>query len=349
MKGTSVIGFIGMLAVAASAAHSDSSEARPSGKPAIRKLGTIDCDMVETTPVVWRGKLYRFEYVRDNYKPNKTGASYFRFVDVATGAATAPFAPGWHLGSAYVEPAQPGDVGAGKGDRAYVFGVNIWNGAEIRVFWSDDLARWSSKTALDLPGWGIYNTSVCKGADGYVMAFEIGEPPEETGAPYTMRFAKSEDLLHWRLTPSDCVFSKDRYTACPALRFLDGMYYMIYLEAKPGPTYEPYVVRSKDLVHWESSPYNPVMQFSQEDKIIANPRLTDEQPKRIADAANLNNSDVDLCEFEATGPPYILDGRKRPVVVINYSWGNQQGIEFLAEAVYDGTLADFLRGWFPEH
>ena len=35
-------------------------------------------------------------------------------------------------------------------------------------------------------------------------------------------------------------------------------------------------------------------------------------------------------------------------LVINYSWGNQLGIEHLAEAVYDGTEAQFLHGWFPE-
>jgi len=325
-KGILMIGLMGMIAAAASAAPSgaDAPKAKSGDKPLIRKLGTIDCDMVETTPVVWRGKLYRFEYVRDNYKPNTTGKSYFRFVDVATGEPTPAFAAGWHLGSAHAE-----------GGRMYVFGVNTWNGTEIRVWWSDDLETWDSKTALSLAGWGIFNTSVCEGNGEYSMAFEIGEPPEETGVAYTMRFAKSTDLLNWRLTPSECAFSKDRYTACPALRFLDGMYYMIYLEAKPGPEYEPYIVRSKDLVHWESSPFNPVMKFSPEDKLIANPRLTDEQRALIAGAVNLNNSDVDLCEF----------GGK---VTINYSWGNQQGIEFLAEAVYDGTLADFLRGWFPE-
>ncbi|MGB9717317.1 MAG: hypothetical protein ACP5PQ_01910 [Thermoproteota archaeon] len=43
------------------------------GKPSIVKLGTIDCDMVETTPIVFQNRLYRFEYVRSNYKPNKTG------------------------------------------------------------------------------------------------------------------------------------------------------------------------------------------------------------------------------------------------------------------------------------
>ncbi len=308
------------------------------GKPQIRKLGTIDCDMVETTPIVWRGRLYRFEYVRkDDYKPNTTGDSYFRFIDVESGEPTPALAPGWHLGSAHVE-----------GDTVYVYGVNICGGSEIRVWWSDDLETWSDHTALSLPGWEIFNNSVCRG-DGQsaalrqaqgrlcgrcVMAFEISAPPEETGRGFTMRFAESSDLREWRLTPADCVFSKDRYTACPALRFLDGWYYMIYLEARPGPTYEPHIVRSRDLVRWESSPLNPIMQFSPEDKLIANPGLGESDRTRIAGAVNINNSDVDLCEFE---------GR----VVIYYSWGNQRGIEHLAQAVYDGTLANFLRGWFP--
>ena len=119
------------------------------------------------------------------------------------------------------------------------------------------------------------------------------------------------------------------------MRYLDGRYYMIYLEARPGPTYEPHIVRSPDLVHWESSPLNPVIQFSAQDKVIANLKLTAEQRAHIAAAANLNNSDVDLCEFEGK-------------VVINYSWGDQQGTEFLAEAVYEGTLASFLKGFFPK-
>jgi hypothetical protein len=43
---------------------------------------------------------------------------------------------------------------------------------------------------------------------------------------------------------------------------------------------------------------------------------------------------MDFCEYQ---------GR----VVIFYSWGGQGVVEHLAEAVYEGTLADFLRGWFP--
>jgi hypothetical protein len=88
------------------------------------------------------------------------------------------------------------------------------------------------------------------------------------------------------------------------------------------------------LRRWESSRLNPVLAFSDDDKAIANPRLTEEQKEAVARAKNINNSDVDLCEY-------------RGKTVLYYSWGNQQGQEFLAEAVYDGTLADFLRGFFP--
>ncbi|MBI5095070.1 MAG: hypothetical protein HZB26_21875 [Candidatus Hydrogenedentes bacterium] len=293
-------------------------------KPVITKLGAIDCDMVETTPVVFNGKLYRFEYVRDNYKPNTTGKPYFRFVDVATGDTTPPFAEGFCLGSAYVEE---GTV--------YVYGIKGWGTSSIAVFWSTDMKTWKTQTALAVEGWGIYNTSVCKGSDGYVLAIELGEPPAEVGVRFTMRFASSKDLLNWTPTKPECVYSKDRYTACPALRYLDGYYYMVYLEAYPGPEYAPHIVRSKDLITWTSSPFNPIMKHDDQDKRIANPKLTPEQRKRIQSAKNINNSDVDFCEFQ--GKTYIY-----------YSWGDQQGNEFFAEARFDGSQAAFLKGFFPE-
>ena len=66
----------------------------------IKKLGTIDLLIVETTPVVFKDRLYRFEYVRDNYHANKTGASYFRFIDIATGKTTPAFAESSDLSTA---------------------------------------------------------------------------------------------------------------------------------------------------------------------------------------------------------------------------------------------------------
>jgi hypothetical protein len=293
-------------------------------RPMIEKRGTIDCDVVEATPLVFQGKLYRFEYVRGNYKPNTTGDSYFRFVDTVTGEATPAFAAGYHLGSAHVE-----------GDTVYVYGVPTWGASTIDAFWSKDLATWRTQRAFTSAGWGIYNTGVCKGAGKYVMAIEIGEPPEETGVRFTIRFATSDDLLSWRATPPECVYSKEKYTACPAMAFLDdGFYYMIYLEDYGG-TWDPHIIRSKDLVKWEDSPRNPIMKHSDEDKAIANPRLTPEQREHIAAAKNVNNSDVDFCEWEGK-------------TVITYSWGDQHGTEFLAEAFYPGPVKALLQGHFPE-
>jgi len=301
----------------------NSSGAESGKRPIIKKLGTLDLLMVETTPVVFKDRLYRFEYVRDNYQANKTGASYFRFIDVATRKATPALAKGQHLGCALVE-----------GDTVYAYGVDKWGGSRITVFNSKDMEKWDERVALHLPGWELFNTSVCKADGRYVMAVEVGGPKEVVGVPFTIFFAESKDLLTWKLLPQECVYSKEKYTACPALRYFDGYFYMIYLEARPGPFYESHIVRSKDLKRWESSPLNPVLAFSDEDKRIANPKLTREQWRAVAKAKNVNNSDVDLCEY-------------RGKTVIYYSWGNQQGQEFLAEGVYEGTLANFLRSFFP--
>jgi hypothetical protein len=301
--------------------------AQKTNRPLIRKLGTIDCDLVETTPVVFKGRLYRFEYVRKNYKMNQTGDSYFRFIDHETGETTPSFAKGYHLGSAFV-----------KGDTVYVTGVDIWDGERVQMFASADLENWINWTALNMPGYGIFNTSLCKSENRYVLMYELGKPPEEVGQRFTARFAISEDLRQWQITPKACNYDKTRYTAPHCLRYLDGYYYVFYVEELKRDDilqYETFVVRSKDLITWESSSLNPVMQYSEDDKLIANPNLTTKQRKHIAGAVNINNSDIDFCEF---------DGE----VIINYAWGNQQGTEFLAEAVYEGTLNEFLTGWFPE-
>ena len=237
------------------------SEPESIKRPNIVKLGTVDLDLVECTPIVFKDRLYRFEYVRERYKPNTTGDSYFRFIDMETNESTKRFAKGYHLGSAFVD-----------GDKVYVSGVDIWGGSRIELFISTDLENWEQRTALNISKYKIYNTSLCKAENGYVMMFEIGAPPEEAGARFTARFASSKDLLTWTVTPPDCVYSKDRYTAPHCLRFLDGFFYNFYLEAHEG--YEMRVVRSKDLIHWEPSPLNPVLRHSPEDKKIANPKLT---------------------------------------------------------------------------
>ncbi|MEX2232377.1 MAG: hypothetical protein WD824_09470 [Cyclobacteriaceae bacterium] len=291
------------------------------GRPLIVKSGTIDYDLVETTPVVFKNKVYRFEYVRENYWDNLTGDSFFRFIDHETGKPTKPFAKGFHLGSAFV-----------YNDTVYVTAVDKWDGERVFIFASHDLENWDSWLAFNLPGFGIFNTSLIKVEKKYVLMFEIGKPEKETGVRFTARFATSIDLGKWDILPSEYNYSRVRYTAPHCLRYLDGYYYDFYLEAHNG--YEMRVVRSKDLMHWAASPLNPVLRASDEDKQIANSKLPEKILRKIWDAENINNSDIDFCE---------VNGR----LIINYSWGNQRGEEFLAEAVYEGTLEQFLKGWFP--
>jgi hypothetical protein len=294
------------------------------GKPKIVKLGTIDCGIVESNPIVFNDKVYRFEYIRQNYWGNKTGSSYFHFIDHQTGKATPPFGQGYHLGTAFVD-----------GDTVYVSCSSNWGGDKIQIFASKDMEHWDAWTALNLPGFGIYNSSICKAGDKYVLMFEIDKPEDRAGLGFTAQFAESTDLHTWTLLPPECNYARDRYTAPHCLRYLDGYYYNFYLEAFSNPThYHQYVVRSPDLIVWEQSPLNPVLMPGPADKVIFNKSLTAEQRAKVAEALDNNNSDIDFCEYH---------GR----LIINYSWGNQQGNEYLAEAYYDGTLEQFLKGWFP--
>ncbi|MBT4101277.1 MAG: hypothetical protein HOM68_06975 [Gemmatimonadetes bacterium] len=292
-------------------------------KPKIEKLGTIDCDLVETTPIVHKEGLYRFEYVRIGYSGNNTGDSYFRFIDDETGEPGPAFAKGYHMGNVFVEQ-----------DTLYVTATNIWDGERVDIFASTDMENWACWNALNLAGYGIFNTSMCRGADDYVLMFEVGKPPEVAGKRFTARFATSPDLRQWELTAPECTYSKDRYTAPHALRYLDGYYYNFYLESIEGG-WDQRVVRSPDLVNWEASPLNPVLVASDTDRQIAADHLTAAQCERIAKADNCNNSDIDFCEYQGK-------------LIINYSWGNQHGVEHLAEGIYHGTEAEFLKGWYPE-
>jgi len=243
-------------------------------------------------------------------------------VDHDTGEPGRPFAPGYELGNVFVE-----------NDTLYVTGTEGWGGERIVLFVSDDMEQWEERQVLHQPGWAFYNTSLCRAEDRYMLMLELGKPREMIGKPFTARFAASTDMTRWDLLPPECLYAKDRYTAPHCLRYHEGYFYNFYLEALPHG-YEQYVVRSRDLVHWESSPLNPVLRASDDDRKIANPRLTPEQRERIRTAKNLNNSDIDFCDYE---------GR----LIINYSWGDQHGVEHLAEATFEGSTADFLTGWFP--
>lgn len=295
-------------------------------RPVIRKLGTIACDIVETTPLVFGGRLYRFEYIRAKKQnpANDTGASYFRLVEYDTGRIVTELARGCHLGCAYAD-----------GETLYAVGVRErWGGDTLGIFRTSDLCSWE-ETSVRFPGYGIYNTGACKMDGGYTLLMEIDAPKDECGVPFTFRFARSDDMTHWTMTPPACVFQKERYAGGPAIYTFPGdpYYYVLYVEALPGGFYTTCAARSRDLTAWEYSPVNPLLMYGDEDKVIANPALSEAARARIAFAHDVNNSDVELCGWDGG-------------TVLMYSWGNQHGNEFLAEARCELPPRELLRGLF---
>jgi len=286
-------------------------------RPVIKKKGTLGLDLCESTPFVFHGKLYRLEWFRNG--------GYQRIMDHDTHKEVSHFGDKHRFASAYVE-----------GNTVYVVGTKEtagWCGNVLTMFTSTDLKNWTQRTAFTIKDYNICNTSICKTNDRYVMSIEMTKP---SGFP--ARFIESKDLLNWKLMPPQHTHHLGRYNAAHCLRWHDGWFYLFYLEAGKPHGYEQYITRSRDLINWESSPLNPVLAASSEDKLILNPLLTEFERAEIVKNGDTNNSDIDFCEYKGK-------------LIINYSWGTQGeggGHEHLAEAEYDGTVAQFLTGWFPK-
>jgi alpha-L-fucosidase len=282
--------------------------------PVITKKGTIGLDLVETTPFVFQNKLYRMEWFRNG--------SILRIMDHDSGAEISRFGPKHRFPCAYV-----------RGDTVYVVGTKEthgWTGDTLTMFTSKDLKKWDERVIFKHPqGKTFCNTSLCMADGRFVMSYEQNEQG------FHAQFLESKDLLNWTMLPDEQKHNLGRYNAPHCLRWNLGWFYLFYLEAGKPHGYEQYVTRSRDLIHWEPSRLNPVLAASPEDRIILNQKLSEAERGKVAKAADINNSDIDFCEFQGK-------------LVINYSWGNQGGTEFLAEAEFNGTLEQFLTGWFPQ-
>ena len=302
-------------------------------KKPIKKLGTIRVGIVESTPIVWKNELLLFEWLRPAHSGTgrffeERTEGYFHFANMETDEEVGkPFAFSHSYGCAYEE-----------NGTMYGFGSAAADGeaTSISVFWSNDLENWESKTAVELPeGLTSYNTSVCKDDKGYVMAIEVYGPKDIIGNYFTVIFARSENLLDWELMPIDKhIYTKERYSACPTIRYYDGYYYIVYLEIMPYFRLVPYIVRTKDIETFEPGHVLPVLMYDDDDRKVIHPeRFTAEELEYIKTAVDINNSDVDFCNYNGK-------------TVISYSWGNQMGTEFLALAEYDGTEQEFLESFF---
>ena len=214
----------------------------------------------------------------------------------------------------------------------WAFGVGP-NTTQIGAWHSTDLLHWESGPGLQLDGFGhvatdyqAFNNNVHRGreAGSHVMAIELGKPSDITGTPFTSVFAThaGEDLsTGWVfLDPHKHVYppilpAHAYMGACPTIRYVaaDDFYYLLTLHAEKNPVrragYGEYLVRSKDLITWETSAANPILDWQGEvrqDK-GATPRaarwnywtnFTSEMEEYIANATDINNSDVTPFPFQ---------------------------------------------------
>ncbi|MBQ6596741.1 MAG: hypothetical protein IJH79_04230 [Lentisphaeria bacterium] len=280
----------------------------------IRKNGTVEIGIVEANPICFKGRLYLFESIR-------TGEVYCRFLEPATGWTSPEFGHGLCMANAFV-----------REDRIYVTAVKGSGTSRFYQLESDDMVHWTEpRVILEGPGWAGYNTSICRDGSGFLLTFELGKPEDLVHVPFTMFFARSTDLKEWKVIP-DAVFGRDIYTGGPMLRHFGDWYYFFYLDGSYEKGFRESVARSRDLKNWEWSPRNPILDFSDDDRKLHS-RFSDEEQELIRSAEDINNSDMDMCEW---------DGK----LFIVYSWGNQRGTEFLAFAEAEGTEKSFCESWF---
>lgn len=302
-------------------------------RPKINKLGTFRINVVEATPIVWKGRLLIAEWIRANSGPKNEqltidgkNQEYTRFFDPETNEQVGNITA---LNCTYISAFM-------DGDRVYVTGTR--SGCPlVDIFCSTDLENWERVSTVAYPEYvtRTFNTSVCKGPDGYVLITEVLGDKEKLGRGFTLIFATSKDMIHWEFKPVEQYsLFKERYTACPSIRYYDGYYYVVYLECWKTFRLEPTIVRTKDLETYELGFFNPFMRIDDDDKKIMYPeRFTAEEIDYIENAVDINVSDFDFCDY---------NGKTRIV----YSWGNQLGKEFLAQAEYDGSLEQMLKSFF---
>jgi len=260
-------------------------------------------NMCELSGVMWRNRLYHMACVR----PPSGGTPedyYLELMDAEKGGERVRFAQGYGLACAHVFD----DIFYAYASR---WDNDTWN--DVTLFKSSDLKHWEQKLVLKQEREHIFNTSVCDAPDGFVMAYESDDPRYP---PFTVKFAFSEDLETWTKVP-DAIFGTNRYAACPCIRYVNGYYYVLYLEHRtPRHYFETYITRSKDLKHWELSSANPVL-----------------RPMEIDDG--INASDPEVVEYR--------DG-----TYIYYAVGDQLTWSNLKRAIYPGSLKSFFEQWYTQ-
>lgn len=273
---------------------------KPRGEPALVKEEHSFAELCECAPLVWKDRLILLEC--DRPATGKPEEHYLALRDVETGERLARFGVGYSLASGIVHDGAIHVFAARRG----VDGS--WN--DVTRFTSSDLRAWEQGVAIQQENEHLFNSSVCPAEGGFVMAYETDDGRY---TPFSIKFARSKNLRDWEKVP-DVVFGPDRYAACPCIRYVNGRYYLMYLEQRsPRWFFETWLARSADLKTWELSPANPLL--------------------APGPGEDINTSDPDITEYR--GKTYLY-----------YSIGDQRTWAKIKRAVYPGTMAEMLEERF---
>ena len=305
--------YVFLILVSSILFFSGAGKAQSTKRPVLTKLPFAFSDMgrtpMENTPFLFDSKLMLVANHRPGGADAKGEDAYLYIDDLRTGQEVARFGKGHSFVSAYV-----------NGPELNVFALEFSNFGKIMKskginrFVTTDLKTWKQEVAIHPEGAEhLFNSSVCKDDKGYVMAYESDKP-----VGFCFKFARSKDLSDWEKIPGLVFTGETReYSACPVIRYINSWYYVIYLH-KPiagRNGWISYMARSRDLVDWELSPFNPVLE---------------------AEAGEgKNNSDVDLIEYQ--GKTYLY-----------YATGDQETWSTIRVAMYDGSEKNFFESYFPK-
>jgi hypothetical protein len=284
------------------AAEHSQPQITPWVHPLVKK-GRLGSPLVEVTPFVFKGRLYRLENWQKQWEfPGSPEGSHFeedevRIRDMEADRVVSIALKGHGLGEAFVWK-----------NRVYVFAgkwgtTKKWNITQIQMTSSDNLSEWT-KPALVLtaePQEKFFNVAVCRGKNKFVLLVESNDP---AWPPFTFKYFVSDDLLHWQPIP-DGIYGREKYVGGPALYYEGGFYYTLYLQ-NLGKSWETRITRSKDLRHWDDAPEErPFVPFDPSHRNL---------PLRPAEVAECNASDAELCYWKGktivyfTGSDQVIAG-----------------------------------------
>jgi len=276
-------------------------------------LTTDSSTLMENTPVLFNSRLFLVSNFRPSGGSNVDEKnSDLSINDLVTGAKVSRFGKSHSFVSAFVNNSELNVFALD-----FTTSGKIWDHPDgIDRFVTNDLKNWESeKVIIPESNEHLFNSSVCRDDKGYVMAYESDKPVQ-----FCFKFARSNDLSKWDKMPGlSYTGENNEYSACPVIRYFKPFYYVIYLHAPiPGHNgYISYMSRSKDLVNWELSPFNPILEAN----------------KEIGEGCN--NSDVDILEYE--GRTYLY-----------YATGDQATWGTVRVAMYNGSMRKFYENYFPE-